>query len=480
MQSRFPHSEALQQWRPEIPGRKLSIGLAGRKGSIDFHELLRSVEDTYDLSSLTRMLYLASLFSVPLSEQAWCSLFLCMSDRQYFYSLVVAGVIESVNGGFRITGDSAKQHMVKKFLFDSYPLAKQHVTQQQAQRNREARERKVRYTELDRKALETIPDGIICVDASRSFFYINPAAEKILDRNREVKEHLFGNGQLDDALKRYSVETVLQAVRRADTNGDQDAEIFGNRLIIPNGGKRFEVELSPHVIQLRDITDQHLIHQEVGKLYRHEARAALDVMGVGLDTAKQLIGKGQIDQALKCLEQVDDKRTELFSLLEDRIDFIRIHSDAFRIHPSPVKINLLVEKCVSTYTDAASSKQVTIESNHLQAPDTVLNGEERFLLRALDNIIRNAIKFAPNGSTITVKIGRKQNEAFVSITDRGPGIPQSNLERIFDLGFTTNGSGRGLYLSQRIVAAHEGKIEVVSKLSRGTCFTVRLPLLKES
>ena len=480
MRSRYPHSEVLQQWRPEIPGRKIRLGIVGRTGNIDFHELLRSVEDTCDLSSLTRVLYLASLFSIPLMEQDWCNLFLNATDRQYFYSLAMAGVVEPINGGFRITGDSTKQHMVKKFLFDSYPLAKQQVAQQQIQRNREERERKVRNTELDRKALETIADGIICVDASRSFFYINPAAEKILDSSSEVKEQLFGNGSLEDALKHYSVETVLKTVRQSITNGEQDVEIFGNRLIIPHGRKRFEVELSPHVILLRDVTDQHLIHQEVGKLYRHEARAALDVMGVGLDTAKQLLNQGKLNEALKCLEQIDDKRTELFSLLEERIDFIRIHSDAFRIHPSPVNANLLVEKCVSTYTDAASSKHVTIDSNHLQGPTILVNGEERFLLRAFDNIIRNAVKFAPKGSKITVKIGRKQDIGFVSITDRGPGIPQANLDRIFDLGFTTNGSGRGLYLSQRIVAAHQGRIEVVSKLNQGTCFVIRLPLLKES
>ena len=74
-----------------------------------------------------------------------------------------------------------------------------------------------------------------------------------------------------------------------------------------------------------------MIDNEIGKLYRHELKAALDVMGAGLSTVKQFLVEGRSEEGMEFLEQVEAKRVELFSMLEERIDFIRLHSDSFHI-----------------------------------------------------------------------------------------------------------------------------------------------------
>ena len=141
-------------------------------------------------------------------------------------------------------------------------------------------------------------------------------------------------------------------------------EVFGDRIAISDGCKRFEVELGTQVILMRDTTDQYLIDQEIGKLYRHEMKAALDVMGVGLAGVKDLINGNQIEQAGELLDQVEEKRLELFAMLEERIDFIRLHSDAFQIRPSAVNVNMAVDKCLANFREAAAGKGVRLESNH--------------------------------------------------------------------------------------------------------------------
>jgi len=167
-------------------------------------------------------------------------------------------------------------------------------------------------------------------------------------------------------------------------------------------------------------------------------------------------------------------------MLEDRIDFIRLHSDLFQIRPSTVNLNMIVDTCMENYREAASAKEVEIRSNHLQTQGVMVRGEERYLVRLLDNIIRNALKFSCSGSKIDVKVGTAGFDAFVAVQDTGPGIPAENLGRIFQLGFTTGGSGRGLYLARRIAEAHHGRIDVKSRPGNGACFTVKLPLVPES
>jgi signal transduction histidine kinase len=259
----------------------------------------------------------------------------------------------------------------------------------------------------------------------------------------------------------------------------ESTEIFGNRIAIECGGRRFEIELGNQVLLLRDTTDRYLIEKEIGKLYRHELKAALDVMAAGLATVRQLITDEKGQAAVEFLDQVEDKRVELSSLLEERIDFIRLHSDAFQIRPSSVNLNLLVDKCVSTYREAAAAKEVTINSNHLHTEAVLVRGEERFLRKAIDNILRNALKFSPQGAEIKVVLGSERMEAFVRVEDSGPGIVPEHLGKIFQLGFTTDGTGRGLYMANRIVKAHDGRIEVTSKPGNGATFTVRLPLVTE-
>jgi signal transduction histidine kinase len=479
LQSAYPGVPILNQWRPAIPGRWLDTNRGPNPGYIDFHQLVRSVHDLKELSSLTRTVYLLSSFYVPLTDKEWRSLWLSQTDQAFFDRLRLATVVDASNGGFMLSTDPSKQAVVKKFLYESYSLAKESVCRRRAERLREDHERKVRNSELDRQALEMVPDGIICVDRTGLLYYMNRAAESMLNENRMLREGLFGEGSLEDALRSYSREAVLSRIRASIKGDEHRGEIFGDRALIGSDGKQFEVELGQQVILLRDVTDRQLIDNEIGKLYRHELKAALDVMGVGLGTVKQLISQGRTDEGMEFLDQVEAKRVELFSMLEERIDFIRLHSDSFHIHPSTVNLNLVVDKCVTNYRDAAASMGVTVNSDHLHVSAIQVMGEERFLVRALDNILRNAVKFSPKGKEIEVSIGAANFEAFVRVKDTGPGIPPENLGKIFKLGFTTGGTGRGLYLARRIASAHGGRIDVKSRPGSGSTFTFWLPLLRE-
>ena len=476
--SRFRRVEALQQWRPGIPGRNENFDFAHIPETANFHQLVRMVRETADLFSLTRAVYLSSLFYVPLTEREWQSFWLAPTDQFFFRRLKSAGIVESSNGGFLLSTDRAKHLVVRKFLYDSYQLARESMMRQSAQRIKEDRQKRVRSRELDRQALEMVPDGIICVDTYGYLYYMNPAAETLLN-NTLLREALFGKTSLEEALRAYSREDALDKIKARAPEDGCGMEVFGNRIIITGPGRRFEVELGSQVILLRDTTDHYLIDNEIGSLYRHELKAALDVIAVGLNMTRQLVAQGLSDEALPCLDQLEQKRAELSSMLEERIDFIRLHSDAFQIRGSLVNLNLVIDKCVSNYREAAAEKDLSLSSNHLDEPQVTIHGEERFLSRALDNIIRNAIKFCQRGGEIRILMDASDGEASVRVEDTGPGIARENLGKIFELGFTTGGSGRGLYMAKRIAVAHGGDIDVRSEQGRGACFTLRLPAAAE-
>lgn len=98
------------------------------------------------------------------------------------------------------------------------------------------------------------------------------------------------------------------------------------------------------------------------------------------------------------------------------------------------------------------------------------------------NILVNAAQAIPDRGVITIKTGFEHTWVYVRIEDNGAGISKENLERIFDPFFTTkpmgSGTGLGLSLSFGIIQRHHGHIEVESELGKGTCFTLRLPVIQ--
>jgi signal transduction histidine kinase len=96
----------------------------------------------------------------------------------------------------------------------------------------------------------------------------------------------------------------------------------------------------------------------------------------------------------------------------------------------------------------------------------------------LVNLIKNAMQAMTRGGTLTVQTGEGTDDVWVSVADTGGGIPEDQLNRIFEPFYTTKkkGSGLGLMVVQRIVRAHGGRIDLHSQVGRGTTFRIWLPL----
>lgn len=158
----------------------------------------------------------------------------------------------------------------------------------------------------------------------------------------------------------------------------------------------------------------------------------------------------------------------------------RYESDRLAMEKSRLDIGSLVKEVVGHLSGAAQKKNIGLFFSADEA--LTVAGDPAKLRHLFLNILDNALKCTPPEGKIIVHVRRNQGWAKIEIRDTGPGIAESELPHIFDR-FFRGGEGRrqgdfglGLCLAKSIAEAHRGKIEVTSRVSQGTSFTVLLPL----
>jgi signal transduction histidine kinase len=109
----------------------------------------------------------------------------------------------------------------------------------------------------------------------------------------------------------------------------------------------------------------------------------------------------------------------------------------------------------------------------------IVRMDHNTMTQAVLNLLQNALDATPQHGSITLNVFRKEQSLIIEIQDTGKGISKEQLEKIFNLYFTTkaNGNGMGLAITQQIISQHQGSIQVKSEVSQGTTFTLSLPLV---
>ncbi len=150
-----------------------------------------------------------------------------------------------------------------------------------------------------------------------------------------------------------------------------------------------------------------------------------------------------------------------------------------RLAPERVDLDALVRDVGERALALAEARGVRVEVESTVAGSAVADPAQ--LRQALDNLVRNAVQATPEGGRVSLAARREGGERVLEVRDTGRGIEADHLPRIFDLYFTTkaDGTGVGLAVTQQIVTAHGGTIEVDSQPGAGTTMTVRLPVGEE-
>lgn len=212
----------------------------------------------------------------------------------------------------------------------------------------------------------------------------------------------------------------------------------------------------------------------------HELRTPLNaILGFADVLLSEVDGKLD-DDARENLEMVRASGSHLRGLIDDILELSAIESGQLRLSPGMIDLHAIAEDVVREASARLMGKQITLMVTG-NSPALVF-ADERRVWQILSNLVGNAVKFTSSGS-VGVNIEITQREAILSVTDTGPGIPQAEIETIFDeyrqlgsLNARERGSGLGLFIARKLVAMHGGTIGVRSELGRGSEFTVRMPV----
>lgn len=211
----------------------------------------------------------------------------------------------------------------------------------------------------------------------------------------------------------------------------------------------------------------------------HELRNPLGAIRNTIFYIQEALKGSPLEEDGNLIEMVklaDQEAQGAANIIQDLLDYSRI----VKLTPQPTDVNALLRVSLRKQTPPA---QVSVVENLDEGlPSTWLDPQK--MAQVFSNLITNAMQAMPKGGEIRLHTRTRGHdspeEVLVVVEDTGTGIASDNLNRIFDPLFTTKakGTGLGLTISQGIVEAHGGKIEVTSVLNKGTTFTVRLPIKK--
>jgi signal transduction histidine kinase len=168
----------------------------------------------------------------------------------------------------------------------------------------------------------------------------------------------------------------------------------------------------------------------------------------------------------------------------DLLDLARMDAGIVNLQMSPIDVCALLNGVVEKFAPMASRAGVALNARFGNDLPQLFGDGDR-LAQVFTNLVDNALKFTPQGGSITLRAVHDRNEIQVAVDDTGKGIPKEDVPHIFDrfyqadlarAGGEHHGAGLGLAIVDEIVAAHGGRISVRSALGRGTAFIVHLPL----
>jgi len=185
-------------------------------------------------------------------------------------------------------------------------------------------------------------------------------------------------------------------------------------------------------------------------------------------------------EVTKWLNNIIDATKELNKFITSILDLTKIESQNLALNKINKDVNSIIKGIVEELRYEANQKSIKVVSE--LAPLYPIEVDIVLIKRVLSNLIENALKYSGENSTVTVKTWDDDKWVTIEIEDNGVGIPEEDLEHIFDKFYrvkndashSIKGTGLGLYLVKYFVELHGGTISASSKLGQGTNFTVKL------
>jgi two-component system sensor histidine kinase SenX3 len=210
----------------------------------------------------------------------------------------------------------------------------------------------------------------------------------------------------------------------------------------------------------------------------HELKTPIGAMSVLAETLTQT---EDAEVVARLSGKISDESMRVGRLIDDLLELSRLEYGG-QVLSATMSVAEVVSEAVDrtqTLADGRGISLVSVES----VPETMVIGDRRQLVSALQNLLENAIKYSDRGSSVEISLRRADGDVLIDVRDRGVGIPAKELDRIFERFYRvdrarsreTGGTGLGLSIARHIAHNHGGDILVHSVEGAGSTFTLKLP-----
>ncbi len=337
---------------------------------------------------------------------------------------------------------------------------------------REARANAAERERPERELLAALPDAAALVAKDGRIRVANTAFEALSPSGRAT-------GMTPLELTRQAA--LAEATRRALQGTEQQLEVQLAR-------RHFLAQLRPLLrgevlVSLREVTAARRAEAARRDFVAHASHELRTPVAAIAGAAETLLAGALEDQeqARSFVAMIARHADRLTRLTADLLDLSRIESGQWPIELEPLPIEPLARRVLEFYASQAEQRHIALRRE--VAPGLAIRGDAHALEQVLVNLVDNAVKYTPEGGTITISAEWRGAEAVLSVQDTGPGIDRHHLPRLFERFYRadpgrsreTGGTGLGLAIVKHLVQAQGGEVGVESG-SGGSRFWVRLPL----
>jgi len=263
----------------------------------------------------------------------------------------------------------------------------------------------------------------------------------------------------------------LAAAARAVARGDDDVPLDTSRADEIGMVNRAFSDMTVRLTEARDTERLFLMRVS------HELRTPLTAIRGQVDALADGIFDDEVSRQT-AYEAITAESLRLNRLVGDLLDLARLQAKRFGLEADEVDLNVLLEQVVTGQGSAAREREIAIGLQSGVLPVVIGDGDR--ILQIVSNLVRNAVRWTPDGGSITVSALAEAGRIWITVDDSGPGIPLEKRATIFRAFYTEDGTGTGLGLAiaRELAIAMGGAVTVGDAPQGGARFVVELPCVR--
>ena len=327
--------------------------------------------------------------------------------------------------------------------------------------------------------LNASSDATLAVDRDGAVVYLNDAARQMFAASGAAQEgRAFIEAVRDHDLSGLVTAAAREGERsvRVVAYGPAQRWLQATAVPIEGAGAWAALAIFHDLTEVRRLEG---MRRDFISNVSHELRTPL----AGIRAAAETLQEGAIDDrpaAIEFMGHIQHEVDRMTQMVEELLELSRIESGAAPLRPAEVDAARLLQDTVRRFAQQAERAHLVLTAETPLEPVSLIADASR-LDQALGNLVANAIKFTPEGGSITLRAEERGDDVVLSVRDTGAGIEPDQVERVFerfykaDRGRGDGGTGLGLAIVKHIARAHGGTVGVESRPGRGSTFTILLP-----